>query len=305
MKVSPISGPGATIGSIGTGESAPQTTMVDRMRALKMNTNANPTKDEPLAPAALAAPESLPETAEPAPATTIGETEQREDTQPLSPQFAAIAKQRRFLQQEKQAFEREKAEFLATRGEGIPKSQLTSSPLRTLLDSGVTFEQLTEEVLNYQSGNPDLKSLKENILKEVQADMEKKFTDREQQTIQQYLDTQLRDAKTLIAQGEDYEAVKAMGLLNEVPRLIKTVYETEGKALTAKEALEHLEEIALEDAKKLATLKKVQSQLAPPAPAPQPPQQQRQMRTLTNRDTAQPSISRRARALNAFYGNKP
>ncbi len=171
-----------------------------------------------------------------------------------------------------------------------------------LREAGVTYEQLTKAILENEDG--DSAQMVEAKLKALEDSFDKKLTDRDQQTVQQYLARETKAAEKLIAEGDEFEVVRELGAIDQVPALIKAVYEAEGIAMTAREALEELEAVGIEkveeDAARLARIKKVQEKLAASAPQAQPPRPG--MRTLTNRDTAQVPMSRKQRALAAFRG---
>lgn len=272
MKISPLA-------PQGQGAQAPAP-----MRSFKMNTNATPEGLEP----------------QPGePSTSPQDGAGSEVTQPLSPQMAAIAKQRRALQvKEREIAQREQA--LKSQPSGIDLAQLKSDPLGTLLANGVTYEQLTEAVLANQA-NPEIAALQAKI-KELEEGVQKTFTDRDAQQEQQVLAEMKREATALVAQGDTYELVRTHKAVPSVIELIHRTYKESGEVMAVPEALRLVEEQLLEDSLKYAGLKKVQERLAPPpAPVP-PPQSQRQTRTLTNRDTAQVPMSRTQRALAAFNG---
>ncbi len=295
MKISPVSGLGATVGAVSTGSEAPPT-VTQRIRSLKMNTNATPGRiEEAVIP--------------PDPALTIPDeidaTKTAEANQPLSPQLAALARQRRALQvKEREIATREKAllEQTPVQGDVIEKARLKSDPLGVLLDSGVTYEQLTEAVLANQNGyTPEIRALKDE-LKSLKADVDKTLSDRDALAEKQALAEMQREASQRISQGEDFELVRETGSLPKVMQLIELTYRKTGDVLDVTEALKLVEDELVKDGLKIATMKKVQSQFAPPAPVPPPMQQQRQMRTLTNRDNASVPMSRKARALAAWNG---
>lgn len=283
MKISPIAPP--SVGGAQGQQPAFST------RALRMSTNATPGRvDMPPEEAP-----SIPDATE-APAD--------EATQPLSPQYAALAKQRRALQvKEREIAEREKAlqSQSGTQPAGLDVARLKSDPLGVLLEAGVTYEQLTEAVLSSQD-TAHISALKAEIAA-LKGDFEKKLTDRDSQQEQQALAQMRREATNLVAQGDDFEMVRETRSIPKVMELIERTYRETGEVIDVKEALTLVEEELFKDAERLAGLKKVQAKFAPPAPQPaQPPQQQRHMRTLTNRDTAQVPMSAKARALAAFNG---
>jgi hypothetical protein len=283
MKISPLSANGiGAVAAQGSQPAAPQT------RTFKMNTNATPgaefTDQEPSTP-------------------HPGEAPADEATQPLSPQLAAVRKAQRALQVKERALaDREKA--IADResqgGGGIDPARLKAQPLRTLLEAGVTYEQLTEAVLASQ-GNAEVEGLQAQ-LKALEEGFDKKLTDRDQQARQNVIAEMKREATALAAQGDDFELVRETRSIPSVITLIEKTYDETGEVLDVREAMRLVEDELVKDSLRLAGLKKVQSRFQPqPAPVP-PPQQQRQTRTLTNRDNAQPPMSAKQRALAAFNG---
>jgi hypothetical protein len=225
---------------------------------------------------------------------------EREETQPLSPQFAALAKQRRALQQERQAFEREKAErAAATPGATVDLARLKSEPLRVLLESGVTYDQLTQSILANDSGyNPEIQALKAE-LKALKDGVDNTLSERDKQARAQVLSEMRREATRLV-QDDSYELVRETRSIPKVMELIERTFDDSGEVLDVTEAMQLVEAELEKDSLRLAQLKKIQSRLSPPVAQPQP--QQRPVRTLTNRDTASVPVSAKARAMAAFYG---
>lgn len=292
MKISPVGSPASVVNSAPV--DAPQN-MTQRIRSLRMSTNATPGRVEepPAADPAL----SLPANSENA------QTDEA-TTQPLSPQYAELARRRRSLQvKEREVADREKALEAQppAQGDVVTKAQLMSNPLGVLLDAGVTYEQLTEAVLANQNGyNPEIRELKEKIAS-LEAGFDKKLTDKDVSAKQAALSEMKREANQLCSVGEEFELVRATNSVPTVMQLIEKTYDTTGEVMDVSEALKLVESELLKDNLKIANLKKIQSQFAPQAPV-FPPQQQRQMRTLTNRDTASVPMSPKARALAAFNG---
>lgn len=283
MKISPVPMLGSTVAAVeGV---APAQSMSQKIRALRMNTNATPGRvdDGEL---------SIPVPSDPAQAVD-------EATKPLSPQFAALAKQKRALQvQERALADREKAlSGKLTQSSGVDIARLKSDPLGILLENGVTYEQLTQAVLANNSGiTPELQRLQSKI-DALEAGVDKKLTDRDTQQEQQALAEMRREALQMIATGNKYKHVRVNGSVPDVIDYIHKVYKKDGSVLEVKEALDHFEQFHTEQyeehQKKLAEEERA---LAPPVPQP------RSMRTLTNRDTASVPMSAKARALAAFAG---
>ncbi len=152
MKISPMGSSANVVSSSGT--DAPQASSVQTLRALKMSTNATPGAAQPLGAQEL----SISDDNEP---NKDQVNQADEATQPISPQFAALARERRAIQREKQLLAQEKAAFAASQGSDdvIPKARLKSETLKVLEEAGVTYDDLTEAILAGQ-GNPSKRALR-------------------------------------------------------------------------------------------------------------------------------------------------
>lgn len=286
MKLSPL---GSGLGAVST-EGAPETPASQNLRRLVMKTDANPRE----------VPQPQQEQAE-QPVQETPATEASEVTQPLSPQLAAIAKQKRALQvKERELAMKEKA--LAESGaKGISLEQLKQAPLKTLLDAGVTYEQLTEDVLaNQDAYNPRISAL-EKQLQSVRDEVQKTLSEKEARAEQQALAEMRREAAALAAEGDEFALVRETRSVGDVVKLIERVYREEGKILGVHEALSLVENEILKETEQRAKIAKVQSRFQPAPAVPQAQSAQR-MRTLTNRDNATVTMGRKERAMAAFYG---
>lgn len=319
MKISPLSSPGQNLGSVDIGRTAnpikmeraraiargervpdqeePEAEIIKHnVRSIKMRTNHSTDREESPEEAIEEAASSTPESSEQA---VI------EDTKPLSPQFAALAKQRRALQvKERELADREKAlaSKPATEGGEDLIARLKSKPLSVLQEYGVTYDQLTEAILSGQNGlSPEIQELKAE-LKALKEGVDKTLVDRDTQAEQAALSEMRKEAELLAKDGDSFELVRETQSLPQVMDLIHRTYKQTGEVLDVSEAMQLVEDELIKESMKLASLKKVQNKIAPPSVQPLQPQQQRQMRTLTARDTATASLSRRARALAAFNG---
>lgn len=285
MKIAPVAAVSNTVA-----EGAPQGGgMVDRLRSMKMTTNVTP--------------ENIPPPVQELSNSDHNETrvEQEANVQPLSPQFAELAKRRRSLQvKERELADREKALLSRSQdGSAIEIARLKSEPLRVLQEAGVTYDDLTNAIMATQQ-SPELNDLRAEI-KALKEGVDKRFVDRETQAEQQVLAEMRKEATLMASQGDDFELVRETRSIPDVMRLIEQTYRETGEVLDTGEALKLVEEYLFTEAQKLAGLKKVQSQLNPtPQPSIQP--QRQGMRTLTNKDTASVPLSAKQRALAAFYG---
>ena len=324
MKVTPMAGPasspGTAIGSVEVGRTAspdkmerakaiaagnpppevsaadPQLERIDARR-IKMRVNRTPLSHVPEAP--VETPEQNTIDAE---SSKVDNNSQAtvEATQPLSPQYAALAREKQAVRQERAELARLKAELEAAKGNPASnlEAELKTNPLGTLQRYGISYEQLTEALLA-DPQNQELKALKDeiNALKEG---FNKTLADRDTAQEAQVLAEIRREADRLVTSSEDFELVKAQGRVKDAVKLIHENWKQTGEVLDTAEALALVEEELLSDAMKIAALKKVQGKLAPP-PQPQPAGE-KQMRTLTARDTASRPLSAKERAIAAFHG---
>lgn len=259
------------------------------LRSIKMVTNATP--EQPLAQPP-AQELSIPDNSKTDAVT--------EDTKPISPQYAELAKRRRALQiKERELATREKA--LAEKSQGsdsIPLARLKSEPLSVLLESGVTYDQLTQAILANQ-GNPEIAALKAEV-QALKEGVDKRFTDNVTQQEQAVLAEMRKEATGLVATGEEYALVRETGRIPDVMRLIEETYRESGQVLGVKEALQAIETELFKDAEKIASLEKIRNKYI--ASPPQQLSRPQGMRTLTNKDTASIPLSPKQRALAAFNG---
>lgn len=234
------------------------------------------------------------------PDASVQATGVAEATQPLSPQFAELAKQRRALQVKEREFaEKEKALGGSTKAE--LEARIKSSPLSVLQEFGVTYDQLTNDILSAQGGiNPDIQSLKAEI-KALKEGVDKTFSDKDVANERAVLAEMRRNVNQLASQGDDFEMIRETQSESDVIDLIHRTYKKTGEILDESEAMTLVEEYLINESLKLARLKKVQGKLTPEVPLqPQPPTG---MRTLTNKDSAKPTMDRRQRAIMAMQGN--
>jgi hypothetical protein len=284
---------GPALGGVEFGN--PGLSRMQDIRSIKMSTNSNPTVYPTAQPNQDAQIQNLP----PGQYKPDNAADGDDVKQPISPQYAAIAKQRRALQvKEREIVAREKAmQEQNPSGQAISLAQLKASPLRVLLDAGVTYDQLTKEILADQS-NASTRHLEAKITS-LEEGFEKRLQDRDHLAEQQALREMRREADHL-ATSSDYELVKLTNSVPKVMELIERTYRKTGEVLDVHEAMKDVENYLYEDTKRRAQAEKVRREFAPQYPQ----MQQRQgMRTLTNRDTAVPSMSPKQRALAAFYGN--
>jgi hypothetical protein len=290
MKISAVPSVGNTAGGVTTG-AEPQASRVQQLRTQLMRTNASPEQYE-LPPEKVGNPHDN------------SEALVDEETKPLSPQLAAIAKQRRALQiKEREIADREKAlsEKPATQVGGVDLAKLKSDPLGVLQAAGVTYDMLTEAILQSNDGSSAQIRALEAKLEALEKGVDEKLTEREAQSERQVLAEMQKEASQLVAEGEDFELVRETKSVPDVMKLIEKTYRQTGEVLEVREALKMVEDYLIEESEKLAGISKIRKRFEPD-PSGLLRQPQPQMRTLTNRDTAHVPLTPKQRALAAFRG---
>jgi len=269
------------------------------LKKIKMKTQVSPDRDiSPIIE------QNVQETASNNPETHSNEATQEVETKPLSPQFAALAKAKRALQLERAQLEKEKAELGVKPSfnpeEFISKADLKSKPLSVLTEAGVTYDQLTEALLNGSGPNPEVLALKAE-LKALKEEITGQLSERDKLAEQQVLNQIDRDIASEVASSETYAAIRQAKAQADVRELIHRTWQKSNEILDVKEACDLVEKQIREEALPFVDLLRPQQQAQPQAQPVQKPQT-KVMKTLTNRDGAAPVTDRRSRALAAFYG---
>lgn len=244
----------------------------------------------------------------------------------MSPQFAALARKERQLRQmsrtfqaEKQAFEAQKAEVEKYKGW---ESKLANDPIGVMLEKGFTTDEIAQRLLSQNDPNQfQFQKLQQKIqdLESAQVSSMKKIEDTQSANYQQARKQITNDVKMLVDGNESYESIQAMGAQSAVVELIEQVFNKDGYLMSLEDAAKEVEEYCLEQAKKIAGLKKLQQkseQVQNPAGFKQPQsgmktelQAQTQANTLSNRglSTSRPlnEGERRERAIALLEGRLP
>lgn len=261
---------------------------------------------------------TLPDKAPPAP---IAEQAVAADTDQLSPKFAQLARKEKQLRMQYSQMKTEEAAWKKSQDEQkaqyISKQQLKENPLALLQEAGHSTDELINLLLNGpKQVDPQLAQMQAEIqaLKTQQEEATKKFEEKTTNDYQQAVNQIRNEAKLLTESDERFETIKETSSVEGVVALIEETFKETGIVMKVEEAAKQVEDYLVEEALKMARLKKVQSQLIPAAPTlPQKQSQARQQiptqqtKTLTNAATSTstgPLTNRQRieRAKLAFYG---
>jgi hypothetical protein len=276
------------------------------------------------------------------PAESQGDTSTSEASPPaaapvkepaLSSQYAQLARKEKALRAQQLELKSQQAKIQAMEAEFKAKSaqtpaepdkskyitidELKANPWDVLQRTGLTYEQLTQQALSAPSPQEqqmvsEIQALK-NELKALRTghDETRKAMEEQQTTAYKQAVSQIRsDVKKLVDSDANFEMTSATDSVSDVVELIEKTFKEDGVLLSVEEAAQAVEDHLLEEATRLAKLKKVQSRLsAAPATPSKPAQKQSpnpaapvQTKTLSNNMGSSRPLSARERALLAFKG---
>lgn len=269
----------------------------------------------PIVTAAPQIPQSAP-VSQGTPELNVPETPEIKKEEAISPKFAALARQQKEIRRQQQALKAQEDAWKLKQSEYdssyVPKDKLKSDLAGTLRELGYTDEQIAASMLNQPT--PQERQIKELMAKiEALEAGTQKVTDtiqeKEKQAYNQAVSQIRSNVKLLVDGNDEYETIKETGSHEAVVKLIEQTFAENGTIMTNEEAAKEVEEYLLEEALKMANLKKVQAKLAPAVSAPiaQKINAQQPIKTLTNAATTVSSKplsakERRERAIAVFNG---
>lgn len=258
-------------------------------------------------------------------ASEVPETKAKED--PLSSQYATLARKEKALRAQIQQFKADQAKFEAERqsqlatpkqefdlSKYVERDRIKADPMAIFDEVGLSYDDLTHAVLTRSQIQTDprltaqmarmeaeIKAAKEEAQKLRQAQ-----EDGQKQSYQQAVAQIRSEASKLVYTDPTFEMIKETNSVPDVVELIESTFKADGVLLTVEEACQAVEDHLVEEAIKLSKIKKLQQRLAAPA-APQSPvnntkQPQTQSKTLTNGMAAQKPMTSRERAIAAMEG---
>lgn len=246
--------------------------------------------------------------------------ETKEDAQ-LAKRLAAIAREQKSAREARRQVDAER-KALANQTKELEdlrawKAKFGQDPLSVLNEAGISYDQLTQSVLNQP--DPEITRLKQEIAAVKAANEKAVKQAEEQKTIQmtQALKQLSNETKKLVSADPDrFELLNANGedAIETVVQLIKHDFDETGLVKSVEEAATEIEEILAEEAMRFASTKKIKSRLYPASTVAETavPQKQAlqteksQLTTLSNRISppTQPMTAkvRRERAIAAMLG---
>jgi hypothetical protein len=266
-------------------------------------------------------------------------TETPKETQPdpkaeeVSKHYEKLIRQEKAIRAKEAAIKQREAELKAKeeslnatpkidQSSYIDKNRLKSDPLSVLAEAGLSYEELTNQLLNSTPRDPRVDATINELKAEIEQlrksnEKSSKYQEEQQQQAYQAAVKQIEiDTQSLIDRDPTFETIKATGTANEVVKLITETYNKDGILLSIEEAAQQVEDYLTEEYSKIASINKIKSRLEKSlATKPQtstdtktqseiqqPKQTQPTMKTLTNNTSASRQLSARERAVLAFKG---
>lgn len=246
--------------------------------------------------------------------------------EPLSAQYAQLARKERALRQKAMELKQREDAFLKSQESpketpkvnepGLNIEDLKKNPWKVLKDAGITYDQLTQQALNEPSQETQqLLTTIDSLNAKIEA-MENRITgsdkareeDKKAQ-YQQVLNQFKNEVTALVKDNPEFETVKATGSIGDVVDLIEKTYKEDGILLSVEDATKEVEDYLVEEAYKLSQLSKIQKRLKPApttvaaAPAKQPgtteTKQPQPTKTLSNAMNGSRQMTARERAMAA------
>lgn len=338
MQIVPIASPANL--NPGSATSSVEATMTPRERAIKafVDNNNNQSQTEAVRNpnrvsmeelSAVKAPTNGQSTTNEAPASVAPEAPKAPE-ETLSSQYAALARREKAararatqqateLKAAQDALAAERASIAAQKSEYeskyVAKDSFQADPLKALTDAGLSYDQITEMLLNQSQAptNPAYDNKLAQLNAKI-AELEAKTTsatklieDRDIQARTQAVAQIQADVNKLIFTDPAYETIKATGQAKEVTRLIEETFDKEGVLMTVEEAALAIEDYLVEEmynavSKSEKVRKRLQPVNASPAQKQTTPSSNNQLKTLSNSVSSTRQLSAKERAILAFKG---
>jgi hypothetical protein len=251
--------------------------------------------------------------------------------EPISSQYAVLARQTKALRAKQIDIQRRedavKAKEAASNAPAAPpkppfdeskyisKDKLQQDLFGTLSELGLSYDQIASQASNAPTPeqvalNQQFKALQDKIaaLESAQEGTKKSFEQQQADSYKQAVSQIRLEANSLIKNGEAFETIRETNSADDVVDLIEKTFAADGVLLTVEEAAEQVESYLIDEALKIARIKKIQQRLAPQSQSQAQARsqtgvpQQQQLKTLTNQVASNRQLSARERALLAFKG---
>lgn len=250
---------------------------------------------------------------------------------PLSAQYAQLARKEKALRAQAQAvkaqaeaFKTQQAELERSFEAKLAEAQknwqkrLSENPLEVMSEANLSYDQVTNLMLNQPKPEQmeyqrQIKALEAKLqaIEDATKQTNTRFEENQTNAYKQAVNQIKVDVTSMVSTGDDFELIRETNSIGDVVELIERTFKEEGFIMTNEEAARAVEEHLVEEAMKIAKLKKLQQKLAPPTPKEEPKQleakqkQSQPLKTLTNAVGSSRPLTSKERAILAFKGELP
>lgn len=265
---------------------------------------------------------SIEESSSPAPVETKAAESPKAPEEPLSSQYAILARKEKAIRQRELDIRKREAALKSEPAKPavapsmdtskyVDRESLISNPFGVLNELGLSYDQLTELAINAPKPEDlalqrEIKALREEmkLLKGESESTKKTFEQREVEQRSQAEKQIENEVSRLVKSDPNFEMIAQTGNIAEVVSLITRTFDEDGIFMSVEEAAQAVEDHLLEEAMKLTSYKKIQQKLASRTPAQQPTAQQEKqpLKTLTNSVSSSRPLTARERAILAMQG---
>ena len=244
-------------------------------------------------------------------ATTSEQESEKTETATVEPdkfasKFAALSRKEKALRDREAQIDARLAEIEAKAKEQEEKfgkyaslgERLQTEPIKVMEEEGLTYEQLTQMILN--DGNPtpemQIQRLRDEIegkytneVANLRKELEEKEEAQKQAKHEEVIENFMGEITEFVNKDEQYEFIRANNAVNLVYSVIEEYHQETGRILSTKEAADQVESHLEEEAKKFVKLKKIQGMLKPSEPDQEPtePKSTESSPTLSNTQSSQ------------------
>lgn len=243
---------------------------------------------------------------------------------PLSSEYAVLARKEKALRLRDAQIRAKEAQLKAAEdarnapkapafdeSKYISREKLDKDLFGTLAELGLTYDQITQQAINAPTPekvalDQELKTLRDEI-KALRGETEstKKTWEQHQTDSYNQAVSQIKsEATSLITHNPNFETIKETNSVDDVVELIERTFKEDGLLLSVEDAAAQVEDYLVDEAMKIARIKKIQQRLQPAAPRAQAASPQKttdskqpQMKTLTNNVSTSRPLSAKERAL--------
>jgi len=264
-----------------------------------------------------------------APTSSEPQAAPKASEEPISSQYAILAKKEKALRLRDQQMKAREAEIRAREealrpappkapefdpSKYVAREELTKDPFSVLADLGLSYDQLTEMALNAPKAQDvatrnELATLKAELaaIKGAQEQTKKSLEEQSSNSYKQALNQIRRDVTDLVTSDPYYETVSKTGSVSDVVELIERTFNEEGVLLSveqaAKEVEDHLVDQLTSYTSRIDKIKKrLQPQASTQGAQKQEINRQPQLKTLTNSVSSSRKLNARERAIAVMEG---